>query len=287
MRLTPTIFVLLWSTGFIGAKYAIRDAEPLTFLLVRYVATFLILLPCLLYFVRDRFGSPSQMVHSFFAGVLIHGVYLGCVFVAISRGMPAGLAALIITLQPFLIAFMARAMLGEVLSMKKAAYFLLALAGVAVVLFPEFELSETVAGVTGETVSICVLAVVAISVGSVYQKKYVTDLDLWVSTLLQYAGASVATLLAAWMMESFRIEFTADVTFALIWLVLVLSIGAIVLLMFLLRQKTTVSIASLFYLVPVVSMFLAWLLFDERLLPMQLLGSAFVVACVGLANRTE
>ena len=287
VRLAPSIFVVLWATGFIGAKYAIRDAEPLTFLLVRFAATLHILLPFLLYFLRDRFGPRSQMVHSFFAGMLIHGVYLGCVFFAISKGMPAGLSALIITLQPFLTAFIAKAMLGETLSIKKAGFFLLALGGVAIVLFPDFEFAQTISGVTLQTVTISVVAVVGMSLGSVYQKKYVTELDLWVSTLVQYAGASIAMLAGAFLLEEFRIEFTPDVTFALAWLVLVLSIGAIGLLMFLIRQKSTVSVASLFYLVPVVSMIMAWFLFNEQLTLVQLLGSAVVVASVALANRSQ
>ena len=287
IRLAPGIFVVLWATGFIGAKYGMRDAEPFTFLAYRFWITAVLLLPVIFWLLRSKGVSLRQALHSFISGCLIHGIYLGGVFYAIDRGMAAGLSSLIVSLQPFLTVLLAAAVLGEAVGRKRLLFFLMAIFGVGMVLFPreaEFQVSS---GINSETLIAVFVATLGISVGSVYQKKFVTSLNLFASTCLQFLGAATLLSFVAFFFETGRIEWTPDLVFAMIWLVFVLSIGAVGLLMFLIRAGSSASVASLFFLVPVVAMFMAWALFGETLGTVQILGSAIVVASVGLASRIK
>ncbi len=279
------VFVLLWATGFIGAKYGTAEAEPFTFLAVRFAATFAILLPLLLFIIRPAGVELRQVWQSMAIGCLIQAMYLGGIFYAIDRGMAAGISSLIVALQPFFTAFVALFLLGERLSMRRLLFFAVALVGVGLVLFPEFDFARAIPGITGETLAAALIGTVCISLGAVFQKRYVSDLNLWVATTSQYAGAALLTGLLALLFEEGMIVWSTQVVLSMAWLIFVLSIGAVALLMYLIRIGETSFVASLFFLVPVVSMFMAWILFDEQLVLMQLFGSALVVASVALASR--
>lgn len=287
VRLAPMIFVFLWATGFIGAKYGMTGAEPFTFLGVRFASVFLLLAPVVFLLFKNELGKSLQLFHSFLAGCLIHGIYLGGVFYAIDEGLAAGLSSLVVSLQPFCTVLFGFVLLGERVSITKLAFFLIALVGVVLVMFPDLDLNQSLPGVTPLNILACVVGMIAISLGAVYQKRFVTDLNILVSTFCQFAGATIVVGILALILETNRIDWTIEVTLAMVWSVLVLSIGAVGLLMVLIRQGSSSSVASLFYLVPVVAMVMAWVLFDERLVFMQMIGSALVVASVAFASRAK
>lgn len=281
-RAAPSIFVVLWATGFVGARYAVPWAEPFLFVLCRFALT-LVLLGILMLLMRSPRIAPLQAVNAMIAGVFMQAIYLGGVFWAISRGLPAGLTALIVGLQPPITAVMAGIFLGEHVGRRHWTGMAIGLVGVAIVLSPT--LGEAAAGVTGPTLTAAFLAVVAMSAGTVWQKRFVGRADLVTGTLFQYLGGALAIGAASLAFEHGRIEFTGELIFALAWLVIVLSIGAIFLLMYLLREGEVAKVASLFYLVPAVTALMTWLLFGENLSLVQIAGMAVTAAGVALATR--
>ncbi len=283
LQWAPAVFVLLWSTGFIGARLGMPDAEPFTFLAVRFAIAGLILLA-----VAVAMGAPwprgwRAMAASVAAGALIHGVYLGGVFWAISQGMPAGVSALIVALQPLLTALIAAPVLGERIERSHWAGLAVGLAGLALVLGPKLEWGGT--GITPATISASLLAVFAIALGSVGQKRFSADADLRTGTCLQYLGGFLVVLLGAVVSERFRIEPTPAVIVAMVWLVFALSIGAVSFYMLLLRHGAVAQVATLFYLVPPVTALVAWAMFGETLTFVQIAGMGVTVAGVALATR--
>lgn len=281
IRLVPVVFVLLWSTGFIGARYAMPWAEPFAFLAVRFGLT-IILLALLLAAISWRAMDRRQAVHAMIAGALIHGVYLGGVFWAIRNGMPAGLSALIVGLQPLATAMLAAAFLGERLTAKHWAGMALGLAGVAIVLAPKL---GALGGVTAATLASSILAMLAISAGTVWQKRFVASGDLVVGTIWQYVGGVALMLVATLAFETQTYQLTGELVFAMAWLVLVLSLGAIFLLMYLIREGEVAKVSSLFFLVPSVTALVAWLLFDETLNAVQIAGMVLTTIGVAVATR--
>ncbi|MFZ1774931.1 MAG: DMT family transporter [Rhizobiaceae bacterium] len=279
-RLFPALFVLLWATGFIGARYAMPYAEPFGFLMVRFALAGLILGAAARFFSADALGRRLAM-HSVMAGILMHGVYLGGVFWAVRHGMPAGLSALIVGLQPVITAFLARFALGDAITARHWTGLAAGFAGVALVLAPKLGSVD----VSPETLLACVLAVLGMSAGTVWQKKYVHTPNLVAATAWQYAGGVLFTLPLALMTESGQFRMTGELVFAMAWLVLVLSIGAIGLLMVLIKTGEIARVASLFYLVPAVTALMAWPLFGETLEPIQFLGMALAAGGVALAVR--
>ncbi|MGI9402501.1 MAG: DMT family transporter [Rhizobiaceae bacterium] len=282
-RIAPVIFVLLWATGFIGAKLGLPFAEPFTFLALRMVVTLAILTPVLL--ALGVFWPGFQpAIHSMVTGILVHGIYLGGVFFAISRGMPAGVSALVVAIQPLLTAFIARFMLGEQLRIIQIIGLIAGLVGVLLVLSPNLVGGVSVEGVNSLTLFAVTLAVIGISLGTVYQKRFASGIDVGATTAWQYAGALIPFGIMAFLTETREIEWTGQFIFALAWLVIVLSIGAVGLLMLLIRNRSAASTASLFYLVPGVTAVIAHYLFGEDLQPIQLVGMAIVMAAVGLTT---
>ncbi|MEO3389319.1 DMT family transporter [Mesorhizobium sp. CAU 1741] len=282
VRFIPPLFVLLWATGFIGARYAMPSAEPFSFLAVRCVLTLLVLLLLGLVFHARRLPR-SQAAHAAFAGALIHGVYLSGVFWAIKNGMPAGLAALIIGLQPLITAVIAGWMLGEKVLPRHWLGLAVGFVGILIVLAPK--IGDAIGGVTPATFATCVLAALAISIGTVWQKKFVATADLVTVTLWQYVGAALLMALGSLLFETRTFTLTGELVFAMAWLVLVLSIGAIFLLMRLIREGEMSKVSSLFYLVPAVTTVIAWVLFGETLTPVQIAGMVVTTVGVGMATR--
>ena len=218
-------------------------------------------------------------------GILMHGIYLGGVFYAVSKGMPAGISALIVALQPFFTALIAWAVLGEKLSFVRAAFFALALFGVFLVLFPGLDIGNAIPGITMETFLAGFVAVLGISIGSVYQKLSITSLNLWVGTGAQFLGAGLLMLLMSLLAESQYVVWTLNTILSLAWLVCVLSIGAVALLMYLIKKGDSSSVASLFFLVPVVAFAMTWVLFGEEMSAVQILGGLIVVASVAISSK--
>ncbi|MCB1387366.1 MAG: DMT family transporter [Nitratireductor sp.] len=278
-RAAPLIFVFLWSTGFIGAKLGLPYVEPFTFLTLRMLIVVAILAPVLVFFVGERPGGAA-FLHSMVVGILVHAVYLGGVFFAISRGMSAGISSVIVALQPLLTVFLARLMLEERMSGRQLASLVVAFGGVVLLLSPKLTGGEVLAGVNWVTMPAVIAALAGISLGSVYQKRHVTGVDIRVATFAQYVGSLVVLAPLALFTETMAVRWSGEFVFALGWLVIVLSIGAVSLLMYLIRRNSAGSTAKLFYLVPVLVVIIAWLLFGETLQPVQFAGMAVVIAAL-------
>ena len=277
----PALFVVLWSTGFIGARLGLPHAGPLTFLALRYgLAAGLLVLVALA--TRAPWPRrPGDIGHYAVAGILVHGIYLGGVYVGISLGVEAGVSALIVSLQPLLTAVLARAFLGERVTPRQWGGLALGLLGVALVLARK--LGQAPADALGSLS--CVAALFAITLGTLYQKRFCGGMDLRTGSVVQFTAAGLVTAPAALLFEHARVAWTGEFVFALLWLVLVLSLGAISLLYVLIRRGAAAQVASLFFLVPPCTALIAWPLFGERLGPLALLGMALTAAGVALASR--
>lgn len=285
VRLSPFIFVILWATGYPAAKYGTSDADPFTFLTVRFGIATVLLVIFVVFYVKPKQPDWHQIWYSVLIGVLMQGLYLGGVFFAVSRGLPAGIASLIVALQPFMTAIAAIFVLGERFPVRRIVFFLGALAGMFLVLFPDLDIADAIPGVTVITLVSILISPLTISIGAVFQKRYVTSLNLWIATAAQFFGATIIMAILSLLMEEQKLVWTPATFWSLVWLIVVLSVGAVALLMYLIRRGNTSSVASLFFLVPVVSLFMTWVLFGESLNVIQILGSLVVVACVALASR--
>lgn len=280
-RFVPLLFVVLWATGFIGARYAMPWAEPFTFLAVRFLIAFALLaVPVAL--GRARRPTARAALHAMLAGMLMHGVYLGGVFWAVHRGMPAGISALIVGLQPLITALLAGPLLGERMLPRHWLGLALGFVGVVTVLSPKFGAAG--AGVTVVTLAAAVLAVAGMSLGTIMQKRFGDAVDPVSSAFCQYAGASGLMIAGSLAFETRSFTVNAELVFAMLWSVLVLSIGAIFLLMYMIRRGEMSKVASLFYLVPAVTAVMAWVLFGESLTLVQVAGMMLTTVGVGLAT---
>ena len=279
-RLLPATFVVLWATGFIGARYAMPWAEPFTFLAVRFVLAALLLAAVVATLGGER-ATRDAAFHAVIAGVLMHGIYLGGVFWAIHRGMPAGLSALIVGLQPLITAVLAGALLGETILPRHWLGLAAGFAGVVVVLWPKL---GALGGVTAATLAASLVAVAGMSLGTIWQKRFASGGNLVAATFWQYVGGAAVMAAASLAFETRAVTINGELVFALAWLVLVLSIGAIFLLMVMIREGEMSKVASLFYLVPAATALMAWPLFGEALSVPQILGMALATLGVGLAT---
>jgi drug/metabolite transporter (DMT)-like permease len=287
MRLTkfaiavaPMLFVLLWSTGFIGARFGLPYIEPMTFLAVR-MAFVVLIMGAIALVAQVRWPQGAEIGHSLVAGALVHGLYLGGVFTAISQGVPAGISALIPGLQPILTSTIANRFMGERVTRQQWLGLVLGLIGVLLVLHDR---SIVLAGSPlGWIASFGSL--IGITLGTLYQKRYCGRIDWRAGNTVQYAGAMLLFGLAAFAFETRVIHWSGDLIFAIAWLVLVLSIAAVGLMYWLIRRSAATSFASLFYLVPAVTALLAFLLFGERLDAVSIAGMLVCAVGVVLANR--
>jgi len=287
MRLTriaiaaaPMLFVLLWSTGFIGARYGLPYIEPLTFLAVRMVFVVIVMTTIAL-IAGARWPGGPEIGHSLAAGAMVHGLYLGGVFTAISQGVPAGISALIPGLQPILTSTIANRFMGEKVSRLQWAGLVLGLIGVAMVLHDRRMVAEgSVLGWVASFVSL-----IGITLGTLYQKRFCGGIDWRTGNTVQYAGAAVLFGLGAFAFETRVIHWTGELVFAMVWLVFVLSIAAVALMYWLIRRSAATGFASLFYLVPAVTALFAYGLFGEKLDALSLAGMVGCAAGVVLVNR--
>ena len=279
-RSAPAVFVLLWSTGFIGTKYVLAGAEPLTYLAVRMVFAVL-LMAVIAAIYRPTWPNRTGVIHSAIAGLLVHGFYLGGTAVAIFHSVPAGLSALIPGLQPILTSTLANRWLGERVSPLQWTGLLMGLAGTLIVLH-----SRSLSGQAGWGWLATCVALVSITLGTLYQKRYCSQIDWRAGNLIQFVAAGLLFALGAWLFETRVIVWNHEFVFGLAWLVIVLSIGSIGLLYWLIRHSAATQVASLFYLVPGVTAIMAYVLFDERLDMISIAGMVICAAAVLLVNKT-
>lgn len=276
----PALFVLLWSTGFVFAKESLEHAEPMTVLAIRFGAASA-LAAALTAHARAAWPARHELGHVVVAGLLVHGCYIGGVFAAIDHGLPAGLSALVVGLQPLLSACLVGVVLGDRVLPLQWLGFVLGLAGVVLVLWTKLTFDRATTG----AVLLAVLALGGITAGTLYQKRFCAHVDVRSGQALQYAATALAALAFAGAFESMEVEWTASLAASLAWMVLVLSVGTISLFYVILRRGAAVKTASLFYLVPPVTALLAWAWFGETLGPAALAGMAVAALGVALVQR--
>jgi drug/metabolite transporter (DMT)-like permease len=290
-RHAPLLFVLLWSTGFIGAKLGLPHAPPLGFLASRY-ALVVALMALAAVWVRAPWPqSVRAWGHLAVAGLLVHAVYLGGVFTGISQGLPAGVSSLVVGLQPLLTAVGAGWVLGEAVRPKQWLGLVLGLVGVVLVLSSRL----AGAGLDLHTLGLLVhlpglpaalIALIGITVGTLYQKRFCPRFDWRTGAVAQFLPCLLVTGVLAWRTEDRTIDWSSGAfVFALGWLVLVLSLGAVGLLNRLIRSDSAVNVASLFYLVPPCTALVAWALFGEALSPVAMGGMVVAMTGVYLARK--
>jgi drug/metabolite transporter (DMT)-like permease len=278
--LAPAVFVLLWSTGFVGAKYGLPYAEPFTFLALRLlIAGGLLAVAAAL--TRTRI-DPAHAGRAAVSGLLLHATYLGGVFWAIAHGTPAGVSAVVVSLQPVLVSALALPLLGERLVRLQWVGLVVGVTGVVLVVAPHLGGTVPLAGLVS-----CVVALAGGTGGTLWQKRYGDGIPLLWGTTVQYGAATVVLAAASLAVEHQHVEWTGKLVAAMVWLVLGLSIGAILLLMLLLRAGTASSVSSLLYLVPPATALEAWLMFDETLAPISVVGVGVTALGVALAVRTQ
>jgi drug/metabolite transporter (DMT)-like permease len=279
--LFPAVFVVLWSSGFIGAKLGLPYAEPATFLLVRFAFVLAILLP-LCWLSRARWPAPRGVVHMAAAGALMQAGYLGGVFASIAHGMPAGVSALITGLQPIATAVLSGWLLREHVSRRQWAGLALGLAGVIAVVADRI----LVAKLSTPAVLLSVLALASITLGTVWQKRHGVGVDLRTGAAIQFLAAAAIIAPFAFIFETLEVRWTGEFVFALAWLVLVLSLGAIFLLLYLIRYGAASRVASLFYLVPPSTALMAWALFGETYSVAAAFGMGLAMLAVWLVTKS-
>ncbi len=276
-RLAPGIFVVIWSTGFIGARFGLPYAAPLTLLGVRMTIATAVFALLVLALRAPRLIGHRQYSRSAIVGILLHAVYLGGLFVAIDLGLPVSVTALIVCLQPILVAILAGPVLGEQVHARQWLGFALGFIGAAIVLAPGLTSGET-------PVAAAIAAIVGLfgtTAAMLLQKKWGDDIPPVSGTTVQYAAAAIVLLAVAALTEPLTVDWTPTFVAVLAYMVLVLSVGAILLMFWLIRRGTASGFTSLYFLVPPVTLAEAALLFGERLPVLALVG--FAIATIGVA----
>ena len=283
ISLAPAVFVIMWATGFVVARLSAPHADPLTFLAIRFPIAGAIF-AAIAGSTAARWPGPRAALHAAIAGAFLHGGYLGPVYWAVAHGMPAGVSALIVGLQPLITAILAAVMVKEDIALRHWIGLAVGIAGVALVVSPKLSFTA-VGGITPVTTAVNLLGAACISFGTVYQKRFATGLNLAAGGAWQYVGASVVVAVGALAMEDFRFDGSFNAWFSLGWSVIVLSLGAISLLMLLIRHGDVGRVSAYIFLVPGVSAVMAYGLFGETLTAVQVAGMAACAAAVVIVAR--
>lgn len=278
----PAVFVLIWSTGFIVARYGMPHAPPLTFLSLRYALSVL----CFgvwIWLARAAWPQgAAQWAHLGVTGVLMHAGYLGGVWAAVKAGMGAGTVALLVGLQPVLTAVWLSRSQSSSVSLHQWGGLLLGMLGLLLVVWPKLGAGE----LSAWNLSLAVVALLSITTGTLYQKRFVEPCDVRSANMVQLLAALAVSLPLA-MLETERIELHPHFIGALAWSVLGLTLGGSSLLYLLIQRGAATQVTSLLYLVPPTTACMAWLLFDEAMTLLMLLGMAITALGVWLVSRSE
>jgi drug/metabolite transporter (DMT)-like permease len=288
LRVAPLIFVSLWSTGFIAAKYSMQNADPFVFLCLRFTITAVALIPILLLF---RAALPRRIWsfrHDMVTGALLHCGYLGFLFWPIKNGVPSGIVAIIIGVQPILTMILASLYIGEHLDFRKVAGLLIGFVGISIVIIGKYGITLGLSGgLDLFDLGMCLVSLMSMALGVFYQKKFCDQSQLLPGTLMQYVAGSLATAFFALLFsETWTIEWTPAFGIALIWQVLGLSIGAVMLLMYIIRNGEAGRLSSMFYLVPPLVVVEAYFLFGETLGALSIAGMMVCIMGVYLVSRS-
>lgn len=288
IKAMPAVFVLIWSTGFIVARYGMPYAPPFTFLLWRYFFSILCFLP---WIVLARVAWPmerKQFLHLAVTGMLMHAGYLGGVWAAVKAGMGSGLSALIVGIQPVLTAVWLSAMASgggqHHVTRRQWLGLLLGFVGLVMVVSRKFVQGTPLDHVTPQNMAWAVMALLAITTGTLYQKRFVKPCDVRTANTVQLTAAAVVTIPLAWL-EPEGMQWNGQLMGAMAWSVLGLTLGGSSLLYLLIQRGAAATVASLMYLVPPTTAFIAWVLFGEQITALTLLGTAITAVGVSLVVR--
>lgn len=283
LRAMPWVFVLIWSTGFIVARYGMPHAPPFKFLAVRYALSIACFLPWIwlarVAWPKDR----AQWQHLAVTGVLMHAIYLGGVWAAVKAGMGSGLSALVVGLQPVLTAVWLSGTGGQV-NRRQWAGLLLGFAGLVLVVSRKFGAGGPGDQASWLNLSFAVAALLAITVGTLYQKRFVAPCDVRTANVVQLGAALLVTLPLA-LLEAEPMQWNAELAGAMAWSVLGLTLGGSSLLYLLIQRGAAASVTSLMYLVPPTTALIAWVLFAEPITLVTVLGTALTAFGVALVVR--
>ncbi len=279
-RFAPALFVLLWSTGFVGAKYGLPYADPFVFLSVRIlIAAVLLFALARLMKMPIRIGRQA-VVRSGLIGFFLHACYLGGVFYSIAQGLPAGVAAVVTSLQPVLVSIVAVKVLGEQLRIRQLVGLLIGLVGVILVLGPSIDSQIPMSAIIA-----ILVALIGSTTATLLQKKMGSDIPLLSGTAYQYLFSGCVLGMIALATQETSITWNLRFTAAFVWLILVLSVGAILLLLWLLNTGSAAKVSSLFYLVPPATAIEAFVLFGEKVNTQGFLGIGITALGVWLVMR--
>ncbi|MCA3649031.1 MAG: DMT family transporter [Methylobacterium sp.] len=286
VTVAPALFVLIWSTGWIVAKYAASFADPLFFLVIRFACAFVLMALIALAFRAEWPRNRAAYGHGMLSGVLLHAIYLGGVWWAVAHGLPVGVSALIAAIQPLITAALAARLGGERLGALQLSGIAIGFLGVMGVIAPKLAgLSAGTLESLAGPVLVNVIAMIAVTLGTFYQKRYIASGDLRVVSSLQYAGAFLALLPLALLLEPLRFESRWETWAALAWSVIPLSLGAISLMLMMIRRGAVSRVAALIYLIPPTAAIEAYLMFGETLTVLQIAFMALTAFGVYLATR--
>ncbi len=285
LRLAPALFVAIWSTGWVSARYGADYADPLTFLSARFVLAFVAMVIIIL-LSRATWPRGRDILHAMMSGILLHALYLGGVWWAIAHGVPTGISGLVAAIQPILTAFLAPLILREHIGRIQWAGVFLGFCGIALVLEPKLAVIDPAH--MRETLGpllVNMVAMVSVTSGTFYQKRFIPKGDLRTVTALQYAGAFLVVTPLAFLLEPMRLVWNLPLIAVMAWSVLALSLGAIGLLLLLIREGAVSRAAALIYLVPPSVAVEAYFAFGETMQIVQLIGLGLTVVGVALATR--
>ncbi len=280
VKVFPFIFILLWSSAFITAKPIIDNSDPFSALAFRFAIVALGFFVFSIYSKKKIIVERRNFFESFFSGVLFHGVYLGGVFFSISKGMPTGIAALIVTLQPILTNALSGPILNEKVSIKQWIGVLLGFSGAVMVL--GFDIGTEIP-TTGLVAT--VIALIAITTSTIWQKKLSNNLPLSVSNMNQALGGFIFHIIIIILFAEPYIDFSKTFLIAMSHQIFLVSFGAFTILMFLIKRNSASKTVSIFFLIPPTSAFMAWLFLNESLSNLDLLG--FLIATIGVYIATR
>ena len=279
--LAPALFVVLWASGFVVARLVVPFADPLAFLVLRYALATAVLAAVALALRAPWPPGRAAWRNGLVAGVLLHACYLGPVFWAVKHGLPAGIAALVAGLQPLMTGALVGPLLGERVAAKRWAGIAVGFLGAFLVIVPKLGPG----GLPALPVLVCLLGTLSITLGTIWQKRTAASADLRTNAAAQYLGAFAVTLPVSLLLEDWVLVPAPPFWIGLFWSVFGLSIGAIGLLLVLLRRGAVAGVAALLYLVPPVSALMAFVLFGETLSPIQIVGMGLASVGVALASR--
>ncbi len=280
VKVFPFIFILLWSSAFITTKPIIDNSDPFSALAFRFALVALGFFLFSIYSKKKIIIDRKNFFESFFSGVLFHGVYLGGVFFSISKGMPTGIAALIVTLQPILTNALSGPILNEKVSLKQWIGVLLGFSGAVMVLGFDIGTEIPTIGLVAT-----VVALIAITTSTIWQKKLSNNLPLSVSNMNQALGGFIFHIIIIILFTEPYINFSTTFIIAMSHQIFLVSFGAFTILMFLIKKNSASKTVSIFFLVPPTSAFMAWLFLNENLSNLDLLG--FLIATIGVYIATR